>query len=95
MKRSLLHRIPIASDVLFRGHSTENLKMSTIMDKIKLISDLGTAIARHRADNKLSAVDVAAGGPQPHGAAQAGARAGRDGVVAAGHSGRNGPVHQP
>ena len=34
--------------------------MSTIMDKIKLISDLGTAIARHRADNKLSAVDVAA-----------------------------------
>lgn len=34
--------------------------MSTIMDKIKLISDLGTAIARHRADRKLSAVDVAA-----------------------------------
>ena len=34
--------------------------MSTIMDKIKLISDLGTAIARHRVDHRLSAVDVAA-----------------------------------
>ena len=34
--------------------------MSTIMDKIKLISDLGTAIACHRVDHKLSAVDVAA-----------------------------------
>lgn len=34
--------------------------MSTIMDKIKLISDLGTAISRHRADHRLSAVDVAA-----------------------------------
>lgn len=30
------------------------------MDKIKLISDLGTAIARHRVDHRLSAVDVAA-----------------------------------
>ncbi len=34
--------------------------MSTIMDKIKLITDLGTAIARHRVDHRLSAVDVAA-----------------------------------
>jgi len=33
--------------------------MSTIMDKIKLLSDLGTAIARHRADHKLSTVAVA------------------------------------
>jgi ribosome-binding protein aMBF1 (putative translation factor) len=33
--------------------------MSTIMDKIKLLSDLGTAIARHRADHKLSTVVVA------------------------------------
>ena len=30
------------------------------MDKIKLITDLGAAIARHRADHRLSAVDVAA-----------------------------------
>jgi HTH-type transcriptional regulator / antitoxin HipB len=34
--------------------------MSTIMDKIKLSVDLGAAIARHRADHKLSAVAVAA-----------------------------------
>ena len=34
--------------------------MSIIMDKIKLITDLGAAIARHRADHRLSAVDVAA-----------------------------------
>lgn len=34
--------------------------MSIIMDKIKLSVDLGTAVARYRADHKLSAVSVAA-----------------------------------
>ncbi|MEY4978013.1 MAG: hypothetical protein RLZZ352_283 [Pseudomonadota bacterium] len=34
--------------------------MSIIMDKIKLLSDLGTAMARHRAEQGLSAVAVAA-----------------------------------
>lgn len=32
--------------------------MFTIMDKLRLPSDLGTAIATYRADNKLSAVAV-------------------------------------
>ena len=33
--------------------------MFTIMNKLKLPADLGTAIAQYRADNKLSAVAVA------------------------------------
>lgn len=33
--------------------------MSTIMDKLRLPADLGTAIAQYREDNKLSAVAVA------------------------------------
>jgi transcriptional regulator with XRE-family HTH domain len=33
--------------------------MFTIMDKIKLASDLGATIAAYRADNKLSAVAIA------------------------------------
>ena len=33
--------------------------MSNIMDKLKLPSDLGNAIAQYRADNKLSAVAIA------------------------------------
>ena len=33
--------------------------MSNIMDKLKLSEDLGNAIARYRADNKMSAVAVA------------------------------------
>lgn len=32
--------------------------MFTIMDKLRLPSDLGTAIAKYRADNKLSAVAI-------------------------------------
>lgn len=34
--------------------------MFTIMDKLRLPADLGTAIAQYREDNKLSAVAVAA-----------------------------------
>lgn len=34
--------------------------MFTIMDKIRLPSDLGTAIVKYREDNKLSAVAVSA-----------------------------------
>ena len=33
--------------------------MSNLMDKLKLSEDLGNAIARYRADNKMSAVAVA------------------------------------